>query len=90
MEKYLTAEQAYELAANWQETKILEAVEKTLKIIEEIAKKGLFYAAVRDPSIGTYLDRDAYVEKMKNLGYKYDGTNSNGDYIYWGWNKRKN
>lgn len=90
MGKYLTAEQAYELAANGQETKILEAVEETLKKIEEVARKGLFYTAIYDPSIDTFLDRDSYIEKMKNLGYKYDGTNYNGEYIYWGWDKRKN
>lgn len=87
MEKYLTANQAYELAANYREYKFLEAIEATLKTIKEQARKGSFSTGVYDPSKNTFIDRDSYIQKIKDLGYIYDGTS--GDYIFWRWDKRK-
>ena len=87
MKEFLTAEQAYELAASWQETKVLEAVEYTLEKIEETARKGIFYTKIYNPFLGTFLDRNSYIQKMKSLGYIYDG--SDGEYTFWKWDKRK-
>lgn len=87
MKNYLTAKQAYELAINWQENTISEAVEATLKRIEEQAKNGLFCTGVKDPVRGTNLNRDLYFKAMESLGYVVDGINDS--YIFWKWNKPK-
>lgn len=87
MEKYLTAEQAYELAANWQENAIAEAVSTTLEAIEKRAKMGYFSVEVDTPNPDSAINYNGYLRAMEKLGYALE--RKNGYYIRWHWGKSK-
>lgn len=73
MNKYLTAEQAYDIATKWQENEVSDYVAKTLKDIESRARQGYFYTRVGFPS--TNVNHDGCTKALEELGYqiKRDG-----------------
>ena len=87
MKEFLTAEQAYELAANWQENAIAEAVSATLEAIEKRAKMGYFSVEVDAPNSNSAINYNGYLRAMEKLGYTLERKNSY--YIQWHWGKPK-
>ena len=77
----MSAEQAREVAENWQGNAIASYVDYSLEQIEERAKLGYFDTYVRVPS--TNVNVDMCISAIKSLGYKYKSKNAM--YIFWEW-----
>ena len=82
MKNYLTAEQAHEIAINWQKNKCSTYVEQALIAIKERAEKGYFTADVLNPHPDN-VNKEKCIKAMKNLGFSID--HSWNDYIRWRW-----
>lgn len=82
MKNRLTAEQAREIATNWQENKCAAYVDYVLDIIKERAGKGYFTADVLNPRPEN-VNKEECVKAIQELGFSIDRTW--GDYICWKW-----
>ena len=78
----LTAEQAHEIATNWQKNKCATYVDRALDVIKERAEKGFFTADVLNPCPDN-VNKEECVKALKELGFSVDHTWN--DYIRWRW-----
>ena len=82
MENKFNALQAHEIATNWQENKCNAYVDEALVVIKERASKGYFTAYIENPHPDN-INKDGYIEAMKNLGFSISHTTYKG--ICWEW-----
>lgn len=78
----LTAEQAHEIATNWQENRCSSYVDKALEVIKERAEKGYFTADILNPNPNN-VNKEKCIKAMQELGFSIDRVWD--DYIRWKW-----